>query len=141
VLLVIQLIRFGLYRSPIAVGRGGGGILLVQMKTTLPSRRLEEGELVRARICKPFKEPRSRFPAWGPVRQPYLSYRPAGLHRLVESIPGLHERLQVRALHPVINNPVKKQDLYTVYVWRVYRNIDEIARASTLIGIFLDLAV
>jgi hypothetical protein len=28
----------------------------------------------------------------------YLSYRPARLHRLVESIPGLHKRLQIRAL-------------------------------------------
>jgi hypothetical protein len=34
----------------------------------------------RARICKPFKEPRNRFPAWQPGRQPYLSYRPAMLH-------------------------------------------------------------
>jgi hypothetical protein len=40
----------------------------------------------------------------GPVvRQPYLSYRLAKLHRLTESIPrnrflGLHKRLQIRAL-------------------------------------------
>jgi hypothetical protein len=40
----------------------------------------------RARICKPFMEPRNRFPG-GPVRQPYLSYRPAMLHRLAESNP------------------------------------------------------
>ncbi len=54
----------------------------------------------RARICKPFKEPRIRFPAWrvGSVRQPYLSYRPARLHRLAESIPGLLKSLQIRAL-------------------------------------------
>jgi hypothetical protein len=32
----------------------------------------------RARICKPFKEPRNRFPAWrAMVRQSYLTYRPA----------------------------------------------------------------
>jgi hypothetical protein len=31
------------------------------------------------------------------VRQPYLSYRPARLRRLVESIPGLHKRLQIQA--------------------------------------------
>jgi hypothetical protein len=28
-----------------------------------------------------------------------LMYRPARLHRLAESIPGLHERLQIRALN------------------------------------------
>jgi hypothetical protein len=41
-----------------------------------------------ARICKSFQEPRNR--SAGPVRQPYfsyLSYRPARLHRLAESIP------------------------------------------------------
>ncbi len=32
-----------------------------------------------------------------PVRQPYLSDRPPRLHRLAESIPGLHKRLQIRA--------------------------------------------
>ncbi len=36
-----------------------------------------------SRICKPFKEPRNRFPACGPERQPYLTYR----HRLAVSIP------------------------------------------------------
>ncbi len=41
----------------------------------------------RARICKYFMEPRNRFLAGGPVRQPYLTYRPAMLHRLAESIP------------------------------------------------------
>ncbi len=41
----------------------------------------------RARTWRPVKEPRNRFPAVVPVRQPYLSYRPARLHRLAESIP------------------------------------------------------
>ncbi len=41
----------------------------------------------RIRICKPFKEPRSRYPASGSVRQPYLTYRPGRLHRLAESSP------------------------------------------------------
>ncbi len=36
-----------------------------------------------ARICKPNKESRNRFP----VRQPYLSYRTAMLHMLAESTP------------------------------------------------------
>jgi hypothetical protein len=40
----------------------------------------------------------------GPVRQIGLSYPPARLHRLagidsLESIPGLHEHLQIRALN------------------------------------------
>ncbi len=34
----------------------------------------------------------------GPVLQPYLTYRPARLHRLAESIPRLIKRLQTRAL-------------------------------------------
>jgi hypothetical protein len=34
----------------------------------------------RAPICRPFKEPRNRFPAWR------LSYRPARHHRMAESI-------------------------------------------------------
>jgi hypothetical protein len=34
----------------------------------------------------------------GWVRPPYLAYRPAWLHRLAESIPGLLKRLQIRAL-------------------------------------------
>ncbi len=33
----------------------------------------------------------------GPVRQPYLKYRPAWLHKLAESIPGLLKRLRIRA--------------------------------------------
>ncbi len=37
----------------------------------------------------------------GPVWQPCLTYRPARLHRLAESIPGLCNRLQIRA--PVLN--------------------------------------
>ena len=36
----------------------------------------------------------------GSVRQPYLTYRPAWLHRLAESIPGLLKRLQILALDP-----------------------------------------
>jgi hypothetical protein len=33
----------------------------------------------------------------GPERQPYLTYRPARLYRLAESIPGLLKSLQIRA--------------------------------------------
>ncbi len=47
-------------------------------------------------ICKPFKDPRNRFPAWR--ASTYLTYWPARLHRLAESIPGLLIRLQIRAL-------------------------------------------
>jgi hypothetical protein len=42
--------------------------------------------------------PRIDSQAGVPVRQPYLSYRPDKLHRLAKSIPGLHKRLQIRAL-------------------------------------------
>jgi|688.fasta_scaffold190272_2 hypothetical protein len=41
----------------------------------------------RARICKRFKSPGINFASLVPVRLPYLPYRPARLHRLVESIP------------------------------------------------------
>ncbi len=64
--------------------------LLLKSTNRLGNRVLGEGGMCystrlhpfysRARICKPFKEPRNRFPAWQPVRQPYLSYRPAMLH-------------------------------------------------------------
>ncbi len=39
-----------------------------------------------------------------PVWQPYLSYRPARLHRLAESIPGLFKSLQIRALYCFFSN-------------------------------------
>ncbi len=45
------------------------------------------GAVFWARICKPFKEPRNRFPAWrAGTTQPYLTYQHAKLHRLAESI-------------------------------------------------------
>ncbi len=42
---------------------------------------------IRARICKPFKEPRNRFPAWRSGTTNRLSYRAARQHRLAKSIP------------------------------------------------------
>jgi hypothetical protein len=51
----------------------------------------------RAHIYKPFKEPRNDSQPGGPVRQPYLLYRLARLHRLAELIPWLLKRLQIRA--------------------------------------------
>ncbi len=50
-----------------------------------PRITTEAASQTRARICKPFKEPRNRF--LGPERKSYLSYRPAMLHRLAASIP------------------------------------------------------
>jgi hypothetical protein len=44
------------------------------------------------------RSPRIDSQPGGPVRQPYLSYRPAKLHRLAESTPGLLKRLKIRAL-------------------------------------------
>jgi len=41
-----------------------------------------------ARICKPYKKSRNRFPAWrAGIRQPYLTYRSARPQKLAESIP------------------------------------------------------
>jgi hypothetical protein len=55
--------------------------------------------IVIARICKPFKEPRNRFPALrAGTRQSYLTYRPARLYGLAESIPWIFKHLQIRAL-------------------------------------------
>jgi hypothetical protein len=51
----------------------------------------------RARIYKPLKEPGIDSQSGGTVRQPYLLYRLAKLHRLAEWIPGLPKRLQIRA--------------------------------------------
>ncbi len=47
----------------------------------------------RVRLCKPFKEPRNRFPAWR-AGTTNLFALPA---RLAESIPGVLKRLQIRA--------------------------------------------
>jgi hypothetical protein len=53
----------------------------------------------RAQICKPFKKSTGNdSQPGGPVRQSYLTYRPARLHRLAESITGLIKVLQIRAL-------------------------------------------
>ncbi len=41
----------------------------------------------RARICRPFEEPRNRFPAWRAGSTALLFVRPARLHRLAELIP------------------------------------------------------
>ncbi len=46
----------------------------------------------------------------GPVRQPYSSYRPARLHRLVESIRGLHKLLQIRTLFFKQNSYSRQED-------------------------------
>jgi hypothetical protein len=44
-------------------------------------------QYTRARICKPFKEPRNRFPAWRAGTTTLFLYWPAMLHRLAESNP------------------------------------------------------
>ncbi len=58
----------------------------------------------RARICKPFKEPRNRFPAWRAGMTtlfvaPGRHATQAGGIESSESIPSLLKRLQIRALH------------------------------------------
>jgi hypothetical protein len=52
----------------------------------------------RARNCKPFQEPRNRFPAWlaGTKKKVVVPARKTSVHRLAESIPrnlGLFKRL------------------------------------------------
>ncbi len=64
---------------------------------TSPKQCAQSGGLLRARICRSFKEPRNRFLAWRAGRQAYLTHLPARLHWLAESIPGLLKRLQIRA--------------------------------------------
>jgi hypothetical protein len=54
----------------------------------------------RASICKPFQEPRNRFPPWraGTTTLYDVPARQAGGIDFLESIPGLLKRLQIRAL-------------------------------------------
>jgi hypothetical protein len=56
-----------------------------------PIKRLQTPEPVFVELLR---SPRIDSQPGGPVRQPYLTYRPARLHRLAESIPGLFKRLQ-----------------------------------------------
>ncbi len=81
----------------------------------------------KTRICRPLRSPGIDSPPGGSFQQPYLTYRPAMLHRLAESIPsladlssnpiwrtglpcynrlaesipGLLKHLQIRSLNPV----------------------------------------
>jgi hypothetical protein len=57
-----------------------------QISVTNEPYRGMPGSRARTCIFKLFKEPRNRFPAWRAVRHPYLTYRPAMLHRLAKSI-------------------------------------------------------
>ncbi len=84
-----------------AVSRGHG------VHPASPFQHLFKYSQVRARICKPFEEPRNLFPSWGtgtttlfdvPVRQATLA---SGIDSL-ESIPWSLKRLQIRAKHSVV---------------------------------------
>jgi hypothetical protein len=68
----------------------------------LPLLIIWNGTDYRARICKPFKAPKNRFPAWRPLRQPILTYRAAKIHRLAESIPEVLKCLQIQALYSIV---------------------------------------
>ncbi len=62
-----------------------------------------------ARICKPLKDFRNRFPAGGPVQKQCLTYRPARATCRIDtlkSFPVLLKRLQIRALAGQYDNPV-----------------------------------
>ncbi len=55
-------------------------------------------EITESEFVNLLRNPRIDSLSGGPVRQPYLTYRPARLHRLAESIPWPLKRLQIRAL-------------------------------------------
>jgi hypothetical protein len=60
---------------------------LVHNQAQQPSKEsIPPAFVTRARSCKPFKEPRNRFPSWRSGTTTYLSARPARQHRLAESI-------------------------------------------------------
>ncbi len=50
-----------------------------------------------ARICRPFKDPRNQFPAWRAGTTSLFATQ-AGCIGFLESIPGLHKHVQIRAL-------------------------------------------
>jgi hypothetical protein len=52
----------------------------------------------RARICKPLRGAGIDYQPAGPVRQPYLLYWPARLHRLEESIPRNRFQVSLKVL-------------------------------------------
>jgi hypothetical protein len=67
------------------------------------SESITPSYVVRARICKPVKEPRNRFPAWRAGTTTLFVLRAGRLHRLAESTPrnrflGSINLLQIRAL-------------------------------------------
>jgi hypothetical protein len=61
----------------------------------------------------------------GPVGQPYLTYQPARLHRLAESIPSLIKLLQIRALvfTPPSFAEVNKRAPINFYLTSTYRTV------------------
>ena len=67
-------------------------VLLRINRDKMAARRDRRTVRSGARICRPFRSPGIDSQHGGPVRQPYLSYRSARLHRLAESIPGLLKR-------------------------------------------------
>ncbi len=101
----------------------------------------------RASICKPFKGPGIDSKPGGPVRQPYLPYLPAKLHRnrflgsfnvykyglrlhrlaegihSLESIPRLHKRLKIQVLswflfHGMVGIKRHSESLFLFFVAR-----------------------
>ncbi len=74
----------------------------------------------RARICKPFREPRYRFLAWWAgtttifVVSAHQVTKACGIESS-ESIPELHNRLQIRAQ---LNGCCHFRSLYSLLLWR-----------------------
>jgi hypothetical protein len=71
-------------------------------------------------FCKPLRSPGIDSQPGGLVRQPSLSDRLAKLHRLAESIPGLHQRLQIRTLFPTRIWRYCRRKLYNGYCMYMY---------------------
>ncbi len=75
----------------------------------------------RARICRLFTEPRNRFQACLPVRQPCFSFQPGWRYRFLEIDSWApHKRfLQIRAQLISLSHMMLEDILIFIFVWRV----------------------
>ncbi len=77
---------------------GGGGSVGDATEYIKYRGRVEIGGVSEPIFVSLLRSPGIDSQPGGPVRQPFLMYRPARLNSLAESIPGLLKRLQIRAL-------------------------------------------
>ncbi len=73
----------------------------------------------------------------GPVRQPYLTYRPARLNRMAESIPGLLKNLKIRAHKRggwyTLQSALRVQDFGVFSMNNTGRNCPEMRQSQNLL--------